>query len=160
MLTVLLQVRYHREGQAQGGRTRTREPVRCTRCGSGNRNSSNMLRGQRGGYKRVQGRTNERKVSVGGTSECGGVQASTGDSTTSASRYEGCTGEGMNMHWEGGTNKRTQGKRGGCERVCTNADGSGNGGSGDTMWPPFPFYYYFLVFLIVIFTYKYVHNIF
>ena len=139
MLTVLLQVRYHREGQAQGGRTRTREPARRTRCGSGNRNSSNMLRGQRGGDERVQGGcTNERKASVGGTSECGGVQANTGDGTTSVSRYGGCTG-GMNMPWGGGgTNERTQGERGGCERAHTNADGSGNGGSGDTMWPPSP----------------------
>ena len=38
----------------------------------------------------------------------------------------------------GGTNERTQGERGGCERAHTNADSSGNGSSGDNMWPPSP----------------------
>ena len=58
---------------------------------------------------------------------------------------------GMNMPW-GGTNERTQGERGGCERARTNADGSG-----DTMWPPSLFYYYFLViFFSYFFSYIYI----
>ena len=159
MLTVLLQVRYHREGQAQGGCTRTREPARHMRCGSGNHNSSNMLRGQHRGYKRAQGgRTNERKASVGGTSECGGVQANTGDGTTSASRYRGCTG-GMNMPWGGGVrtneHKASAGVANERARMLTAA---GMVAAGILCGPPpSPFYYYFLVlFFSSFFSYIYI----
>ena len=63
-LTILLQVRYHREKDKH--RADAHEPGSqwgCTCSGSGNSNSSNKVRGEHGGYEQIwgqhQGQTNE-----------------------------------------------------------------------------------------------------
>ena len=97
---------------------------------------------ERGGDERVQGggRANEREASAGGTSECGDGK----------NECEQGVQRGDDHAWGGGC-KRARGECGGYERAQGykhSNDGSGNGGSGDTMWPPSPsslspFYYLF-----------------
>ena len=99
---------------------------------------------------------------MGGTSECGGVQANTGDGTTSASRYGGCTGG--DEHAGGVRTNEHKASAGVANERARTLMAAGMAAAGILCGPPPPFiiifYLFILVIFLVIFTYKYVHNIF